>query len=71
MDDKTILVINHTNSLLNIIQEELIKNIETIYLYDNNHTEKLKLGKIKSDSISNKNKNKKILREKYHFGLNI
>ena len=59
MNEKTILVINHVNSLKKIIKEELIKNIGTIYFYDNNHTERFKSRRQSTNSIKNK---KKILR---------
>ena len=55
MNDKTILIINHTNSLSKIIKGELIQNLEinTIYLYDNNHTMKYKIKRKYSNSRKN------------------
>jgi len=45
VNEKTIIIINNSNSLKKIIKEELMKNIGTIYYYDNIHTETLKSGK--------------------------
>ena len=41
--------------------EELIKNFDTLYFYDNNHTMKYKLGKFTSNSNKNKKKVLKIM----------
>ena len=55
--EKTILVIKDVNSLIKLGKDEL-KEIDTIYLYDNNHTEKLKSERL----ISNPKKEERIIR---------
>ena len=56
LSSKTILVVNNENSLKKLNNEELIKNFDTLYFYNNNHTWKYKLSK------NNNNSKKKILR---------